>query len=197
LLQKLASASDRSGVIRELGEDFLSKVNDTSYLVETVKEVIQQFALDRVIFLFDEAAHTFIPEQQEVFFEIFKLLHGGRVAVKAAVYPTVTSYGRNFEVGQDALVISLDRFEPGQAGRTINRKLFRGMLERRLPPSGSLRKKLFARGELLDLCIDLSTGNPRAFFHLLNRVLEKGGLSDRSVLLATQEYVDEELLPYH
>jgi hypothetical protein len=197
LLQKLASSSDRSNVIRELGEDFLAKVSDTNYLVDTIRVLIDQFALDRVIFLFDEAAHTFIPEQQEVFFEIFKLLHGGRVAVKAAVYPTVTSYGRNFEVGQDAIVISLDRFEPGQAGRSLNRSMFRDMLERRIPPSGSLRKKLFAKGALLDLCIDLSTGNPRAFFHLLNRVLDKGGLSDRSVLLATQEYVDEELLPYH
>jgi hypothetical protein len=197
LLQKLARASDRERVITELGEDFLAKVNDTSYLVESIKQVIQQFNLNRVIFLFDEAAHTFIPEQQEIFFEIFKLLHGGRIAVKAAVYPTVTSYGRNFEVGHDAIVISLDRFEPGQLGRSINRKLFRDMLERRLPDSGALRKKLFSKGELLDLCIDLSTGNPRAFFHLLIRVLDKGGLSDRSVLLATQEYVDEELLPYH
>lgn len=197
LLQKLASSSDRDGVIKDLGEDFLAKVSDTGYLVETIKALVDQFGLSRVILLFDEAAHTFIPEQQEVFFEIFKLLHGGRVAVKAAVYPTVTSYGRNFEVGQDAIVISLDRFEPGQVGRSLNRSLFRDMLERRIPSSGSLRRKLFGRGELLDLCIDLSTGNPRAFFHLLNRVLEKGGLSDRSVLLATQEYVDDELLPYH
>jgi hypothetical protein len=71
------------------------------------------------------------------------------------------------------------------------------MLEKRLPAADSLRKKLFSRGALLDLCIDLSTGNPRAFFHLLNRVLDKGGISDRAVLLATQEFVDEELLPYH
>lgn len=150
----------------------------------------------RIIFLFDEAAHTFIPSQQEIFFEIFKLLLGERISVKAAVYPTVTNYGRNFEVGHDAIVLAMDRFEPGQAGRSENRKLFRDLLDKRLPKKGSTRKQVFNRGEILDLCIDLSTGNPRAFLHLLNRALDQG-FSERAITLATQEYIDQELLPYH
>jgi hypothetical protein len=197
LLQKLALAPGKASVLEQLGDEFLDKVLDTGFLVEVVQGVIEQFDLEKVIFLFDEAAHTFIPIQQEIFFEIFKLLHGGRIAVKAAVYPTVTSYGRNFEVGQDAIVISMDRFEPGEAGRAANRKLFRDLIDRRLPKSGGgIRKKLFSRGELLDLLIDLSTGNPRAFLHLLNRAIDQG-FSDRAVTLATQEFVDQELLPYH
>ena len=116
--------------------------------------------------------------------------------MKAAVYPTVTSYGRNFEVGQDAIVISLDRFEPGAIGRDTNRKLFRDLLDKRLPRTGGVRRKIFSNGNLLDLCIDLSTGNPRAFLHLLNRALELG-FSERGVMLATQQFVDQELLPYH
>jgi len=196
LLQKLARASNKESVLTELGSDFLDRVLDTNFLIEMVRGVKEQFKLKRLVFLFDEAAHTFIPPQQEIFFEIFKLLHGGDLAVKAAVYPTVTSYVRNFEVGQDAIVISMDRFEPGEAGRTANRRLFRDLLDRRLPAKSPLRKKVFSKGELLDLCIDLSTGNPRAFLHLLNRAIDQG-FSDRAVTLATQEFVDQELLPYH
>ncbi|WP_214667567.1 hypothetical protein [Escherichia coli] len=75
---------------------FLDKVNDISYVNDIIKEIIQEYQLNRIVFLFDEAAHTFIPEQQEIFFEIFKLLHGGKIAVKAAVYPSITSYGKKF-----------------------------------------------------------------------------------------------------
>ena len=196
LLQKLARSSDKENVLAKLGTEFLDRVLDTNFLIEMVRGVTEQFRVKRLVFLFDEAAHTFIPAQQEIFFEIFKLLHGDRLAVKAAVYPTVTSYGRNFEVGQDAIVISMDRFEPGEAGRSANRKLFRDLLDRRIPTKSPLRKKVFGRGELLDLCIDLSTGNPRAFLHLLNRAIDQG-FSDRAVTLATQEFVDQELLPYH
>ena len=70
------------------------------------------------------------------------------------------------------------------------------MLSKRIPKTGQFRKMLFSKGHLLDQCIDLSTGNPRAFFHLLIRTIDKG-YSDRALLLTTQEFVDQELLPYH
>lgn len=196
LLQKLAIKVDKRKVLDELGTEFLDRVNDTSFLLGIIKELMAQFKINKMVFLFDEAAHTFIPVQQEIFFEIFKLIHGGEIAVKAAVYPSVTSYGRNFEVGQDAIVLIMDRFETGSSGRGANRLLFRDMLEKRLPKAGGIRKKIFSKGSILDQCIDLSTGNPRAFFHLLNRTINKG-YSDRALLLATQEFVDQELLPYH
>jgi hypothetical protein len=116
LLQKLAFSRDRSTIIANLGTDFLAKAQDTTFLTNIIKEVCDGFSLTKIIFLFDEAAHTFIPSQQTIFFEIFKLLHGGRVACKAAVYPTVTSYGRNFEIGQDAIILSVFRFDPGEVG---------------------------------------------------------------------------------
>lgn len=196
LLQKLALTSNKENIIEQIGSSFLDRVNDVTFLLETLKEIVLAFSIDRLVLLFDEAAHTFIPSQQEIFFEIYKLLHGGRIAVKAAVYPTVTSYGRNFEIGQDAIVISMDRFETGTTGRQANRALFRDMLSKRIPKTGQFRKMLFSKGSLLDQCIDLSTGNPRAFFHLLVRTIDKG-YNDRALLLATQEFVDQELLPYH
>lgn len=201
-LQKLATASNKEEIVHQIGSEFLDKVNDITSLLETLKDISSQFNLSKIVFLFDEAAHTFIPRQQEIFFEIFKLLHGGKIAVKAAIYPSITSYGRNFEVGQDAISVSMDRFDHSIEGRNANKELFRSMLLKRLPQTGSLNKKIFSKGYVLDLCIYLSTGNPRAFLHLLNRSLEKSeqlaeGFSERAVILAAQEFVDRELLPYH
>lgn len=195
LLQKLSKTDNKRKVLQELEDDFLEKVNDISYITEIIKEIISEYKLCRIVFLFDEAAHTFIPKQQEIFFEIFKLLHGGKVAVKAAVYPSVTSYGKNFEIGHDAILIPLGGFEPGSSGRDASRKLYRELIAKRIP-EGKLKKEIFSKGELLDQCIHLSSGNPRAFLHLFNRVYERG-YTDRALLLSTQDYVDQELLPYH
>jgi len=195
-LQKLAFTSDRKAVEAEIGADFLDRLFDPSSLSDVVKEVVTRFKLNRLIFLFDEAAHTFIPSQQEIFFEIFKLLHGGAVACKAAVYPTVTSYGRNFEVGQDAIVLPLDRYEPAGHGKKLYRMQFREIVEKRVPQQARRRKEIFGHGELLDLCIDVSSGNPRAFLHILAATLSSG-FSERAIGLAVQDYVDRELLPYH
>jgi hypothetical protein len=195
LLQKLSKNENRDKVIEKLGSEVLDKVNDTSYVLEIIKEIIDEYSLNRIVFLFDEAAHTFIPEQQEIFFEIFKLLHGGKVAVKAAVYPSITSYGKNFEIGHDAILIPLGAFEPGSTGRDASRKLYRELITKRIP-EGKLRKTIFSKGDLLDQCIHLSSGNPRAFLHLFNRVYDRG-YTERALLLATQDFVDQELLPYH
>jgi hypothetical protein len=176
--------------------DFISKVNDIGFVRDTIASISEGLKLSRLIFLFDEVAHTFIPKQQEVFFEIYKLLHGNAIAVKAAVYPTVTSYGKNFEIGQDALVISLDRFETGKHGLDSVKVLFRDMLEKRVVGNAGIKKTLFSKGELLDQCIFTSTGNPRAFFHILLKANEKG-YNVYGVQNAIQEYVDTELLPYH
>jgi len=195
-LQKLAFAADKSAVVRELGQDFLDRLFDPGFLGTLLKDVISRFSLNRVVLFFDEAAHTFIPAQQETFFEIFKYLHGGTVSCKAAVYPTVTSYGRNFEVGHDAIVITMDRYEPAGTGKRLYRSQFREIVAKRIPESSKKRKDIFQHGELLDICIDVSSGNPRAFLHILNSALSKG-FSERAISLAAQEYVDRELLPYH
>lgn len=196
LLQKLSTKESIKTTIEGLGEDFLDKAYDIGYVHEVLKEIVNECQIKRVIFLFDEAAHTFIPSQQEIFFEIFKLLHGGSIAVKAAVYPTVTSYGKNFEIGHDAIVVEMGKFQPGTVGRSSNRTMFRELLDKRLPAKPSIRKKIYSKGQLLDHCIDLSTGNPRTFLHLFNRLFDTG-YTDRALSLVTQEYIDGELLPYH
>lgn len=192
LIQNIALSNANTG----LDADFINKVNDVGFIRDTVIAICEKLSLNRLIFLFDEVAHTFIPKQQEIFFEIYKLLHGNSIAVKAAVYPTVTSYGKNFELGQDALVISLDRFETGRVGLDNIRSLFRDILDRRTVNKPGIKKALFSKGDLLDQCIYMSTGNPRAFFHILLRANEKG-YNVYGVQTAVQEYVDQELIPYH
>lgn len=187
----LRKDADLSG----LDQEFINKVNDINYIRETLSTLVQKLSLDRIIFLFDEVAHTFIPAQQEIFFEIFKLIHGDSIASKAAVYPTVTSYGRNFEVGQDAILISLDRFDTGKGLDEI-RNLFREIFHKRTENNKSLRKEVYSKGEFLDQCIYMSSGNPRAFLHILLRALDKG-FNVYGVSNAIQEYVDNELIPYH
>jgi hypothetical protein len=136
----LAFAADKSAVETELGEDFLNSLYDPSFLGTVIREVSERFSLARIILLFDEAAHTFIPAQQEIFFELFKYLQGGQVSCKAAVYPTVTSYGRNFEVGHDALVLSMDRYEPAGPARKLYRAQFREIVDKRLPKNSKKRR---------------------------------------------------------
>jgi len=194
-IQNYALAPNRINESQKIGEEFINKVNDINFIRETLISLVDKLDLDRIIFLFDEVAHTFIPAQQEVFFEIFKLLHGNSIAVKAAVYPTVTSYGKNFEIGHDAILISLDRFETGSGLREM-RELFREIFNKRTDDHSSLRKKIYAKGELLDQCIYMSSGNPRAFLHILLRALDKG-YNVYGVSTAIQEYVDAELIPYH
>nr|VXZ85972.1 Uncharacterised protein [Klebsiella pneumoniae] len=61
-----------------------------------------------------------------------------------------------------------------------------------------LEKEDIHKGAELDLCIDLSNGNPRALLHILNSALSSNSsLSERSVGLAVQNYVDQALIPYH
>jgi hypothetical protein len=73
----LSKGDEQDRTLDKLGDDFLDKVNDISYVNGIIKDIIDEYAINRVVFLFDEAAHTFIPSQQEIFFEIYKLIHGG------------------------------------------------------------------------------------------------------------------------
>jgi len=194
-IQNFALSEDKVKQSKLIGTEFIERVNDINFIRDTLASLIDKLKIERLIFLFDEVAHTFIPTQQETFFEIFKLLHGNSIAVKAAVYPTVTSYGRNFEIGHDAILLSLDRFDTG-TGLGQMRELFREIFSKRTEGKNALRKQIFGKAELLDQCIYMSSGNPRAFLHILLRALDKG-YNVYGVSTAIQEYVDTELIPYH
>ncbi|AKK74166.1 hypothetical protein OK18_17540 [Chryseobacterium gallinarum] len=81
--------------------------------IEDVKEAIEIICkennLDRIYFLFDEAAHVFRPEQQRQFFSLFKDLRSPYITCNAAIYPGVTYFGNSFEPLHDCIYLKLER----------------------------------------------------------------------------------------
>lgn len=198
-LQSLAVAGSedaRSDILSKLSLAGLQQFANIETVAEFVKSIIQHAGLNRSNFLFDEAAHTFDEQQQEAFFQFFKLLHGGTIAVKAATYPGITSYGGNFEIGQDAVKLSIsstqENLEPSQAEL---RRHFRVLLGKRISPTQF--RKLASRGEALDLLILLSHGNPRIFLQTISKWVATKEYSKRSALAASNEFVSSELVSYH
>ena len=198
-LQSLAVAASedaRSDILSKLSLVGLQQFANIETVAEFVKSIIQHAGLKRINFLFDEAAHTFDEQQQEAFFQFFKLLHGGTIAVKAATYPGITSYGGNFEIGQDAVKLSIsstqENLEPSQAEL---RRHFRVLLGKRISPSQF--RELSSRGEALDLLILLSHGNPRIFLQTISKWVATKEYSKRSALAASNEFVSSELVSYH
>ena len=198
-LQGLSTATTEDKK-RELIERIKKRGLDNFSNVEAIAEFVRQIAKDkslvRVNFLFDEAAHTFDERQQETFFEFFKLLHGDIIAVKAAVYPGITSYGGNFEIGQDAIKLSFSSIDENlQNARDQLRKHFRELLQKRLPAPDF--GKLANRGEALDMLILLSNGNPRMFLQAISKLISSKEISKRSALSASNDFVSTELISYH
>lgn len=201
LLQRLALTKDsgeRDEIENEIGISFANTFNDIEYVTKTIRDTSKKLNVDRVVFLFDEAAHTFVPEQQSIFFNMIKLLHGEEVSVKVAVYPGITNYGGNFEYGQDAIPIPLERNDLySQSARKKNIQFYRELLQKRLQARSDLSKKFFQRGEVLDLIICLSNGNPRGFMHIVSKLVQDGEISTRNAILKSSEYIENELLKYH
>lgn len=198
-LQKISIDGDDEAVRQYL--EFLKSENIAEFanpegISRFIQEVVSDLNINRVVFLFDEAAHTFDEEQQKSFFNFFKIFHGDKISVKAAVYPGITSYGGNFEVGQDAVRIIWGAFEESTSrGRQDLILHFRGLLEKRL--KGAKYGSLVKRGEALDLAILCSNGNPRAFLQIVSKMLSSGEISKRSALKAVTDYMLEELTQYH
>jgi hypothetical protein len=198
-LQKISIDNDDTAIKEHF--EFLKSENIAEFanpegISRFIKSIIEALKINRVVFLFDEAAHTFDEEQQKAFFNFFKIFHGDKISLKAAVYPGITSYGGNFEVGHDAVKIQLVSFEESTAkGRSDLIKYFRGLLQKRVKPSKY--GKLLERGEALDLAILCSNGNPRTFLQIISKMLASGETSKRSALKAVSDYILDELSQYH
>jgi len=195
-LTTLVTDDKRTEVIKNLSDYGLGNFANVEAIAEFVTNVMRDKKIERVNFLFDEAAHTFDEQHQEIFFQFFKLLHGGSIAVKAATYPGITYYGGNFEIGQDAVKLSISSIEENlEHARTELRNHFRHLLQKRIP--SSLFVQLVARGEPLDLLIYLSNGNPRVFLQTVSKWIGKKEYSKRSALAASNDFIATELVNYH
>lgn len=186
----------RVEILRSLTDVGLGGLANVEAIADFIRKVLEDKEITRVNFLFDEAAHTFDEQQQEIFFQFFKLLHGGSIAVKAATYPGITSYGGNFEIGQDAVKLSISSIDENlETARNVLRQHFRNLLKKRIPPS--LYGELVERGEALDLLILLSNGNPRVFLQTVSKWVSSKEYSKRSALSASNNFIATELVKYH
>ncbi len=198
-LQSLIITTDEKEHV-ELVQNLKTRGLSNFVNVEAISDFISNIMLDRNIvrvnFFFDEAAHTFDEQQQEIFFQFFKVLHGNKIAVKAATYPGITSYGGNFEIGQDAVKISISSIDENLSPVLQGlRKHFRELLQKRIVPSNF--GELVKRGEALDLLILLSNGNPRIFLQTVSKWIASKEYSKRSALAASNDFIATELVNYH
>lgn len=198
-LQTLSSAATdqkKSEIIQTIEERGLKGYTNLDSVSDFIREIAKKNSIERVVFLFDEAAHTFNEQQQENFFEFFKLIHGDIVATKAAVYPGITTYGGNFEVGQDAIQLAFSSIDENlEVARADLINHFRELLEKRLPRQQY--KSLTSKGEALNLLILLSNGNPRMFLQAASKLLAANEISKRRALAASNDFVSNELVNYH
>jgi hypothetical protein len=134
---------------------------------EFLQNLITDFNLSRIVFLFDEAAHVFSHSQQEKFFTFFKSLRDPKIACKAAVYPGITNYGKYFERGQDAKELKIS----WNMHSSEDIKYVKSILQRRIQDfDEGYWNKLTANKDIIDTICICSNGNPRFAFHIIDEI---------------------------
>jgi hypothetical protein len=134
---------------------------------EFLLALINDYKLQRIVLLFDEAAHVFSFSQQEKFFTFFKTLRNPLIACKAAVYPGVTNYGKYFERGQDAKEIRIDWSPTNKEDVDYIKNILKKRIKAYDPAYWS---KLVANNSIIDLVAICSNGNPRFAFHIVDEL---------------------------
>lgn len=163
----------------------LSKILDNPQsFKDFLLEIINDYNLSRIIFLFDEAAHVFSYSQQEKFFTFFKTLRDPKIACKAAVYPGITNYGKYFERGQDAKELKV-QWSPLENNDV---KYIENIIKVRLKEyDNKYWNKLSSNQDVLKTLCICSNGNPRFAFHIIdeleNNKAFKGNLVSSQVLI--------------
>ena len=157
--------------------------NPTSFK-KFLKELISDFGLKRIVFLFDEAAHVFSHTQQEKFFSFFKGLRDPKIACKAAVYPGITNYGKYFEKGQDAKDLTLSWSFTNRDDINYIKKILRTRIQSYDPKYWEM---LNVNKSIINTICICSNGNPRFAFHIIdelesNRVFSKKSISMQQVI---------------
>lgn len=130
---------------------------------DAVEDLCRDVGLRRVVFLVDEAAHIFLPEQQRQFFTLFRDLRSPFISCKAAVYPGVTSFGETFQPIHDATMLSLDRDVLGSNYVTTMREIVEKQAE------SQLMAEIARHGEHFAILAYAASGNPRVLLKTIAR----------------------------
>jgi hypothetical protein len=120
----------------------------------------------RIVILFDDAAHIGREKPLEVFFDLFRTLSSNATSCKASIYPGVTKFGVRFDVFNDSTVIDISRSDVSAGDH-----YFSDVIKARYPK--------LARGEIFSDRLTPDTfasllgravvGNMRAFILACNR----------------------------
>lgn len=145
---------------------------------EFLLNLIEDFKLNRIVFLFDEAAHVFSHNQQEKFFTFFKSLRNPRIGCKAAVYPGITNYGKYFDKGQDAKELRIG-WSPSNPEDV---KYIKEILKKRIQSfDPKYWEKLTTDPNIIDMICISSNGNPRFAFHIIDELESSKAFSSSKV----------------
>jgi len=148
-------------------EDLAAILDNPQSFKEFLLTLINDLSLNRIIFLFDEAAHVFSYSQQEKFFTFFKSLRDPKIACKAAVYPGITNYGKYFERGQDAKEIQINWNPLIHEDIEYIKKILRKRIQ---SFDKHYWEKLTINKDIIDIVCICSNGNPRFAFHIIDEL---------------------------
>lgn len=171
--------------------EYLVEIDKPDIMREQIINLCRNAKISRIIFFLDEVAQNLNEEYQESFFSIVKHLRDQYITCKVAVYPHITSYGKDFDIGHDAIVLSLDR--PSEDDDYLG--FFRDIATQRVVGT-ELEEALLSNEQYLKLLIKASFGNPRALIHLLARLPIKNRLQLYEVSGVIKDYVEQELFKY-
>jgi hypothetical protein len=124
----------------------------------------------RIVLLFDDAAHIGRERPLEEFFDIFRTISTSRISCKASIYPGVTKFGIRFDVFNDATVIDISRDERKDNFSDI----FVEITKKRFPDIASRVRASRSVGEISFGTImgRAVTGNLRSFVFACNAMRE-------------------------
>jgi hypothetical protein len=176
-----------------ISEQALFEFAGLDQLQSKVLSFLEQNGFTSVAFFLDEAAQSFAEDLQPEFFQLIRHLRHYRISVNAAVYPNITNYGRDFDVGQDAITLPIER----QIETADGMALLQELVKKRFTGT-ALGTSLERSPVQTDFLIKMSGGNPRWFLHLLNRLSCNGGdiVTSSQSLAVAKEFPDSTLWPY-
>ena len=121
-----------------------------------------------------------------------KGLRSPKIACKAAVYPGISSYGRDFDYGHDARILHLDR-KPEDKETYL--AFFKEILDKRISED-KIWKELKEKQKLLEALIIACFGNPRHLFLLLDEVSQTVP-KKKNLPKIIKNYVEQNLWKYY
>lgn len=129
-----------------------------------MEDICKKADLERIVVLFDEAAHVLQPEHQRQFFTLFRDLRSPYISCNAAVYPGIMSFGDTFEQSHDATTVRVERDIRSDKYRNEMRSIVD------VQAGSETMKHVERQGQNFDTLSYAASGNPRFLLKTLSQV---------------------------